>query len=64
MLMRRKMKRLCSFAFAALMTVSHIANADSEMLVQQAENQEQSVKSTFWDVAGSEYEKAANKLHG
>lgn len=63
MLMRRKMKRLCSFAFAALMTVSHIANADLEMLVQQAENQEQSVKSTFWDVAGSEYEKAANKLH-
>lgn len=60
MLRKRKMKRLCSFALAALMSIGHIACANSDELPQ---SNEQSVKTAFWDVAGTKYEKAANKLY-
>lgn len=63
MLRKRKMKSLCSFALAALMSIGHIACADSDEVVQQTEKQEQAVKTAFWDVADSKYETAANKLY-
>ena len=58
-----KMKRLYSIALAAMMSIGHIAFADSDELVQQSENSGQSVKSIFRDVTGSKYEEAANKLY-
>ena len=63
MFRKRKMKRLCSFAVASLMSIGHIAYADSDKFMMQEEKQEQTAKTVFWDIEGTKYEKAANKLY-